>query len=464
MMALSLVAMAAAYSPTLPHIVASRAPARAARFAPLMSATGKMNPAQQISGLIKGDLSLQAVPDAEVGSPSIALCDPEACTEVVPSGTVHRAKVGSYFGVWFVLSIGYAVCNKRVTNALPLPWLVATSTVLVGSVFVSLLWKTGLRETPQLSRAQLWGLLPMGIFHAIGHAAGTLGTTYGSVSFAQVVKAAGPVYACALSAVVLRQAVSLRVWMSLLPIIGGVALATMKELSFAWGALIGAVVSDLALALRNVYSKQRMNKPPEERGELSPANMFSVLTVLSTLVSLPVALAIEGRIARPTWNAAVATMPGGAATLLTQICAAGLFFYGYSEVAMQALANVHPVTHAIGNTMRRVVIMVVSMVVFRTPMTPLGAAGSALAITGAFSYAMIRHAEKMAEKAQAEQPVHEQLADDPEGWDEPCDPWVPSFACIVGGLLPPFVTKAFLTPKAPAAPPAVTEAVKPKTR
>ena len=35
MMALSLVAMAAAYSPTLPHIVASRAPARAARFAPL---------------------------------------------------------------------------------------------------------------------------------------------------------------------------------------------------------------------------------------------------------------------------------------------------------------------------------------------------------------------------------------------------------------------------------------------
>ena len=204
------------------------------------------------------------------------------------------------------------MCNKRVTNALPLPWLVATSTVLVGSVFVSLLWKTGLRETPQLSRAQLWGLLPMGIFHAIGHAAGTLGTTYGSVSFAQVVKAAGPVYACALSAVVLRQAVSLRVWMSLLPIIGGVALATMKELSFAWGALIGAVVSDLALALRNVYSKQvsvsvrvrihpnlhpnphphphpnpnpkqRMSKPPEERGELSPANMFGVLARLSTL-------------------------------------------------------------------------------------------------------------------------------------------------------------------------------------
>ena len=40
-----------------------------------------------------------------------------------------------------------------------------------------------------------------------------------------------------------------QVWLSLLPIIGGVALATVKELSFAWAALLGAIVSDLALAL-----------------------------------------------------------------------------------------------------------------------------------------------------------------------------------------------------------------------
>ena len=46
-----------------------------------------------------------------------------------------------------------------------------------------------------------------------------------------------------------------QVWLSLLPIIGGVALATVKELSFAWAALLGAIVSDLALALRNVLSK-----------------------------------------------------------------------------------------------------------------------------------------------------------------------------------------------------------------
>lgn len=44
-------------------------------------------------------------------------------------------------------------------------------------------------------------------------------------------------------------------WASLLPILGGVALATTSELTLAWAALFGAVISDVALALRNIYCK-----------------------------------------------------------------------------------------------------------------------------------------------------------------------------------------------------------------
>jgi hypothetical protein len=47
----------------------------------------------------------------------------------------------------------------------------------------------------------------------------------------------------------------LRVWASLLPILGGVALATTSELTLEWAALFGAVISDVALALRNIYCK-----------------------------------------------------------------------------------------------------------------------------------------------------------------------------------------------------------------
>ena len=229
--------------------------------------------------------------------------------------------------------------------------------------------------------------------------AGTVGTAAGSVSFAQVVKAAGPVYAYVLSASILRQAVSIRTWASLVPIIFGVALATMKELSFAWAALLGAVVSDLALALRNVLSKQSMGSLQTVDGQkLKPADMFGMLTCISAAVSVPAALAVEGRALPTLWASAAAVTPRGSVGLAMQVALTGLYFYGYSEVAMKALNNVHPVTHAIGNTMRRVVIMLVCMVAFRTPMSLMGSVGSALAIGGAYFYAMTKQHEQELEK------------------------------------------------------------------
>jgi solute carrier family 35 protein E1 len=362
------------------------------------------NPAK----LFRKDVSVETRPCPADREGCLVLCDPEdICTLIMPKSLAQRLKVGFYFALWFALSVGYSITNKKVTNLLPAPWSVATATVVVGSVFVLALWGTGLRKPPKLSTAAMRTLLPIGTFHAIGHIAGTVGTAAGSVSFAQVVKAAGPVYACALSTLVLRQAVSARVWLSLLPIVAGVCVATLKELSFAWAALLGAVVSDLALALRNVLSKQSMARPEEERGEnMTPANMFGVLTCISAAVSLPAALLMEGRALPAAWAAAAAASPSGGLGLATQIGVTGLFFYGYSEVAMKALNNVHPVTHAIGNTMRRVVIMLVCMVAFRTPMTPMGMAGSALAISGSYVYAMTKHAEKVAQQAE------EQAADD----------------------------------------------------
>jgi len=272
---------------------------------------------------------------------------------------------------------------------------VATATVVVGSLFVNLLWLTKLRQPPRLSKAAYRSLLPIGAFHAIGHIAGTVGTAAGSVAFAQVIKAAGPVYACVLSSTVLKQAVSMRVWLSMIPIMLGVALATVHELSFAWAALLGAVASDLALALRNVLSKQSMGVMQTLDGDaIAPADMFGLLTCISALVSVPLAVMVEGRMLPSLWATAAASSPGGSLGLGMQVALTGLYFYAYSEVAMKALSNVHPVTHAIGNTMRRVVIMLVCMVAFRTPMTPLGACGSALAIGGSYVYAIVKQREK----------------------------------------------------------------------
>ena len=47
-------------------------------------------------------------------------------------------------------------------------------------------------------------------------------------------------------------------------------------------------------------------------------------------------------------------------------------------------------THAVGNTVKRVVIILASIVVFRNPITGLGALGSAVAIAGATAYSVVK--------------------------------------------------------------------------
>ena len=225
---------------------------------------------------------------------------------------MQRLKIGLYFALWFVLSVGYSISNKKVNNLLGgCAFSVATSTVAVGSVFVSALWVTGLRSAPRVPLAALRTLLPIGLCHALGHLLGTYSVAAGTVSFTQIVKAANPVYVCVLSTILLRQAVSLRVWLSLIPIVGGVALATVKELSFVWAALIAASASDLSMAIRNVLSKKSMGVLTDVNGRyLSTADMFGLLTVISTLLSLPFAIAIDGHALPKLWSAAAATTAG----------------------------------------------------------------------------------------------------------------------------------------------------------
>eukprot|EP01042_Synura_sphagnicola_P015786 gene15786-19992_t len=113
------------------------------------------------------------------------------------------------------------------------------------------------------------------------------------------------------------------------------------------------------------------------------------MTILSTLMVLPVALWLEGSQLLPTWKAIVKA--GNAKTLVTQTLLSGFFYYLYNEVAFLALDNVAPVTHAIGNTIKRVVIIVASVVVFRTPMSMQGVIGSTIAILGVLLYSLAKN-------------------------------------------------------------------------
>jgi len=386
------------------------APALRARSVIAMSELPKTNtlkvdisrvvePARKALGLVRGETESQRVSCSEFGGDDneecLALCDSEGCAVVGRSATVRTIKIGIYFALWFALSTGYNIANKVRLNALAMPWSHSAASLAVGSSFVSFLWMTGLRKPPKLSAAAVMTLAPIAFCHSIGHIGAVVSAGAGAVSFTQIVKAAEPVFTCGLSALLLGQTVSAPVAISLIPIVFGVALASVSELSFTWTSFFGAMLSNLAFAARNILSRASMDKPKGEN--MTPENLFGVLTVMSFMYALPLALAMEGPKALATWAAASQTV--APAYILKYTISTGLYFYLYNEVAMLALNNVHPVTHAVANTIKRVVILLACVLIFRTPMTPMCSIGSAIAIIGSYFYSMAKGKDKAAKAA-----------------------------------------------------------------
>lgn len=255
--------------------------------------------------------------------------------------------------------------------------------------YVLLMWASGLRKAPKLTNDNVKNLMPVSLCHLFTHIGAVVSLGAGAVSFTHIVKASEPVVSAGLSAAFLGQVFHPVVYLTLVPIIGGVGLASLKELSFTWLAFGAAMVSNVASASRGIVGKGLMGKPQGEN--MTPTNLYAVLTMISAVLITPLALVAESpaKIAS-TVSAAISSGAVTGPTLALHVVLSGLFYYMYNEVAFLALDSVNPVTHAVGNTIKRVVIILASVVVFRNPISPLGQVGSAIAIFGTLLYSLAK--------------------------------------------------------------------------
>merc|ERR1712127_81123 len=86
------------------------------------------------------------------------------------------------------------------------------------------------------------------------------------------------------------------------------------------------------------------------------------------------------------WDKAVEA--NGAQALIMNIVLSGFFFYIYNEFAFAFTANVGAVISSVLNTAKRVIIIVVSSIIFVEPMERNTVIGSGIAIGGTFAYSL----------------------------------------------------------------------------
>ncbi len=89
--------------------------------------------------------------------------------------------------------------------------------------------------------------------------------------------------------------------------------------------------------------------------------------------------------------------------LVLQTCAACFAYFLYNQMSFYVLTNVEMVTHAVGNSFRRVVTICFSVFYFGNEIKPMNALGIFLAISGVafYSYAKTKQKTKLFTPANA---------------------------------------------------------------
>merc|ERR1711862_959855 len=91
-----------------------------------------------------------------------------------------------------------------------------------------------------------------------------------------------------LSQFVYNKPVSKAKWLCLPIVIGGVILASVKELDFAVSALVSACIANLFAAFKGNENKKLMETPGIKDRLGSVGNQFAVTSILAFLMSIPV--------------------------------------------------------------------------------------------------------------------------------------------------------------------------------
>jgi len=353
--------------------------------------------------------------------------------------TAQYATVVFYVVVWYLGNILYIKYNDEAKVAFAVPimgcpkgkttcqpkdkvqvgtdvtmWAmsVATAQLFVGACYAMYLWiAPECRPTPKLSMKDVLKMLPAGACSALAHASSVFALSVGGIAFGSIVKAAEPVFSAIISTVVYKHAPSTKKFMCMIPIVGGIAIASLKfrdDFNFSKPATMTPVIDKdffsvpglLFACAANVFAafKGTESKKVKDDKNLkvllgNEANSFAVFGLISLMVSIPLMIFKEG------------TNPGGMAALydkvmtgkntLRSLLLSGMTFYVYNECAFMTLkseanpAGMDPVLNSVANTAKRVVVIAYGAAINGKVLSTAQIVGCAICIIGVFLYSVI---------------------------------------------------------------------------
>lgn len=319
--------------------------------------------------------------------------------------------------------------SKSILNALPKPvtltiiqfafvpiWcfvLVYLSTVIPSLRRSIPALKNGLRYP---SRDVIMSALPLAVFQLAGHILSSMATSQIPVSLVHTIKGLSPLFTVLAYRVLFRIRYARATYLSLIPLTLGVMLACSTGFSTNFFGILCALVAALVFVSQNIFSKKLFNDAaraesemqPEGKRKLDKLNLLFYCSGIAFILSLPIWLFSEGYwLISDVMNDGVIDLSGkkGAldhGALFIEFVFNGASHFAQNILAFVLLSMVSPVSYSVASLVKRVFVIVVAIVWFGSPTTPVQALGIALTFLGLYLYDRNSHDDVADRRANAD--------------------------------------------------------------
>ncbi|KAM7257376.1 hypothetical protein ACFE04_013117 [Oxalis oulophora] len=286
---------------------------------------------------------------------------------------------------WWSFNVTVIIMNKWIFQKLDFKFPLTVSVIhficsSIGAYIVIKVLK--LKQLIVVEPEDRWKrIFPMSFVFCINIVLGNVSLRYIPVSFMQTIKSFTPATTVVLQWLVWRKYFDWRIWAALVPIVGGILLTSVTELSFNMLGFCAALFGCLATSTKTILAESLLHGYKFD----SINTVYYMAPFATMILGLP-ALLLEGSgiiawfVAHPyPWSAMVIIFSSGVMAFCLNF---SIFYVIHSTTA---------VTFNVAGNLKVAVAVLISWLIFRNPISAMNAVGCAITLCGCTFYGYVRH-------------------------------------------------------------------------
>ncbi|KAG6505180.1 UDP-galactose transporter 1-like [Zingiber officinale] len=224
-------------------------------------------------------------------------------------------------------------------------------------------------------------IFPMSFVFCINIVLGNVSLRYIPVSFMQTIKSFTPATTVILQWLVWKKIFEWRIWASLVPIVGGILLTSITELSFNGLGFCAALLGCLATSTKTILAESLLHGY-----KFDSINTVYYMAPYATMILAIPAMLIEGA-GVMNW---IYTHQSIYSSLVI-IFSSGILAFCLNFSIFYVIHSTTAVTFNVAGNMKVAVAVLVSWLIFRNPISAMNAFGCAVTLLGCTFYGYVRH-------------------------------------------------------------------------